>query len=875
MTSCVDDRRAALEMTRRRFIGTGAAATALLAAGNLVGCENRVTSVEGSEDRKGSSEAVWVSAACWHNCGGRCVNKALVKDGVAVRQKTDDSHEDSPVFPQQRSCIRGHSQRKQCFAADRLKYPMKRKHWKLDDPQGQLRGKDEWERISWNEAFEYVAGALKKVYEEHGPRSVLSRGGNMTMRVLEAMGGCCGIADTTSMGTYCLDTTKLGMPLMDSSSGSANDRFDLKHADWIVFEGCNPAWASPGSPCYHYIQARDAGTRFVMISPSCNATAQMLDARWIPVRAGTDTAFMLAVAYEMVVLDQEQGNIVDWDFLNECTVGFDSRHMPDDARLDENFEDYLMGSYDGTPKTAEWASVICGTPVDDIRWYAELLGKNNKVMMLHSFSFARCHDAEDVPQLFMTLGAMGGHFGKSGHACGSTYHSGAANGGPALVVAGKSGLEPIATDVDDRILGPVLWKSILDKRYRHIGDFYANVFTEGEDRDIDIRAIFYEQSARLQTSPDLMRGIEAHRSVDFVFCNAQFFTTQAQYADIVLPVTTEWERVGGLTSGNREALFVYTQVTEPLFEAKTDQEIGIGLAKALGLDPNAVYPLSEKQQFMNQILGSTVMNERGEMEPLVTVTDDDLKAWKCEGSPQEGRIGLEKFLADGCYQVERREGDGYGFIAYQAFVEDPDNHPLPSASGKLEIYCQWKSDTIAGFGFSDCFKPYPTYHPAVEGYETCFTDFAQGTKGEYPYLAYNPHYYRRSHSVLDNVAWLREAWSNPVYISKADAEAKGIVSGDDVCIYNEHGKIVRTASVLETIMPGMVGIPHGSWLELDESEEYDVGGADNVLCGPIVSGMAVTGYNNYTCNFEKYAGGSLTPDCEKPLRTVDVEGARR
>ena len=119
MTSCMDDRRAALKMSRRGFIETSVAATAALAAGSLVGCENKVISKEGSEEDRSSSEGVWVSAACWHNCGGRCVNKALVKDGIVVRQKTDDSHEDSPAYPQQRSCIRGHSQRKQCFATDR------------------------------------------------------------------------------------------------------------------------------------------------------------------------------------------------------------------------------------------------------------------------------------------------------------------------------------------------------------------------------------------------------------------------------------------------------------------------------------------------------------------------------------------------------------------------------------------------------------------------------------------------------------------------------------------------------------------------------------------------------------------------------------
>lgn len=137
-------------------------------------------------------------------------------------------------------------------------------------------------------------------------------------------------------------------------------------------------------------------------------------------------------------------------------------------------------------------------------------------------------------------------------------------------------------------------------------------------------------------------------------------------------------------------------------------------------------------------------------------------------------------------------------------------------------------------------------------------------------MAYNPHYYRRSHSVYDNVTWLREAWPNPVFISAQDAADKGIQTGDDVAIYNAYGKIVRTASVLQTLMPGMVGVPHGAWVNLDENEEYDLGGADNVLCGPSVSGMGVSGYNNYNCNFEKYTGETLVPDCEQPQRIIEL-----
>lgn len=136
----------ATQMSRRGFVATTAAATAALAATSLAGCStNKVEKTEEAAVTAGSDgrdiiNGEWKAAACWHNCGGRCVNKVLVKDGVVVRQKTDDSHEDSADYPQQRSCLRGHAQRKQVFAADRLKYPMKRKNWSPDNPNGDLRG---------------------------------------------------------------------------------------------------------------------------------------------------------------------------------------------------------------------------------------------------------------------------------------------------------------------------------------------------------------------------------------------------------------------------------------------------------------------------------------------------------------------------------------------------------------------------------------------------------------------------------------------------------------------------------------------------------------------------------------------------------------
>ena len=165
--------RNAAHLTRRSFIKATTAATALAAASSLTACAPATSDLAATGEDAEAAHPVgrdivsgeWKTAACWHNCGGRCLNKVLVQDGVVVRQKTDDTHEDSPDYPQQRGCLRGRSQRKQVFAEDRIKYPLKRAGWSLDAPNGELRGKDEWERVSWDEALDLVAQGLTRAKE--------------------------------------------------------------------------------------------------------------------------------------------------------------------------------------------------------------------------------------------------------------------------------------------------------------------------------------------------------------------------------------------------------------------------------------------------------------------------------------------------------------------------------------------------------------------------------------------------------------------------------------------------------------------------------------------------------------------------------------
>ncbi len=883
------------QVSRRDFLKGSAAATAAIAGLSLAGCQqvdettaNQTTQAPDTTSAETPAPmeyspivdpeegGKWVSAACWHNCGGRCMNKVMVKDGVVIRQKTDDTHEDSFDYPQQRGCVRGKAQQQQCFGNDRIKYPMKRKNWNPGTPNGELRGIDEWERISWDEAIKYVTDEYKRIKDTYGNEAFLiGNYGSMGLDVvLNALGGHTSTADSSSHGTYNLNTSKtIGLP--PNGSNKANDRMDMLNADYIILHSSNPAWSAAGTPSYHYIRAKEKGVKFISIDPMYNQSAQLLDAEWVPVRTGTDTALFLAIAYEMLRLDKESGDIIDWDFLNKYTVGFDAEHKPADLKEDVNTRDYIEGKYDGIPKTPEWASKICGTPVDQITMLATVLGKKNNVWLLQNFGAARNNGAENLPQIFLTVGCMGGHMGKKGNCTACNYHANAGNGGPSLVGTsakkyGNLNVEEKTIEygyLPDKIIpAPMVWEAALGAEYVNVGSYYGGGVHAGSVQRSDVHCICHTiEAAFLQTGPNMTKGIEAHRKMDFVVSKAQFMTTQAKYSDIILPVTTQWERPGNTYSSNREFLICTSQVTEPLFEAKSDQEIDSLLLAALGFDPVAAFPRTEKQTFFNKIAGAWVLNwETGERETLCTITQADIDAWGVEGEPQEGKIPMQQFIDNGGYQVERKEGDAQStYYNHGAFIEDPVANPMGSNSGKFELCSQAKADLFNSFGIVKYdFKPYPEYLVGSRSYETTFVDGnIDGEKGEYPFLLFNPHYLRRSHSVFNNCPWLREAHENPVFLNASDAKAKGIANGDTVRVWTEFGSVLRKACLMETLVPGQVGIPHGSWVNVDEKTGIDRGGSDNYLLGNIISASGVSGYNNNNCNYEKYTGEALDYDC--------------
>ncbi len=870
---------------------------AALGALSLAGCsENELGEAEVPDVEAGAAFAAneegakWYSAACWHNCGGQCVNKVLVKDGIVLRQKTDDAYEDTWERPQFRSCPRGRAHQQLVFGPDRIKYPMKRKGWSPENPNGHLRGIDEWERISWDEAIEYVTGELKKAKEAYGNESILYPNALLCEGLLGAVllrfGGYVDTANAWSQGTYSYRPELYGL-----LTQCENDRYDLANADYVVLFGHNAAHAAFAAAPY-LKHAKEAGAKFMFVGPEYNATAAAFDAQWFPVRQGTDTAFLLGVAHWMIENDVD-GSLIDWDYLNRCTVGFDAGHMPSDAFTDEYFRDYVLGAYDGQPKSPEWASEICGTPVDLIAAFAEAMGCGNDVMFFSSGAPARNRGAENLPQLVMTIGAMGGHFGKPGNVFNLMFFGQSTfNGGRAAPMVVNVPYAPfpwmfasfaMGNPVTNVIPGEQMWSAVLEGRYTDSGN--TNVYlAEQTEREIDIHVIVSDANNMLQTVQGQAKGIEAFRKVDFVVSLAYWLKTDAKYSDIVLPIATKWEAnsfsmyMSWLR--DREAAFAYGKVIDPLYEAKTDAEIATLIASGLGVDMSDAFGADETQTWFNVMAGTTVADgaDVATHKPLLTITQEDIDSYGVTGAPQEGVITLQEFLDKGIYRYERSEGDAASYVWLADFRNDPEGCPLATTpSGKMEIYSATKSFMMDnGNKLNPDYtpvSPLPKYLPSPEGYVSSFEDWEGKTPGKYPFLVSNNHYLRRAHTDVDNLPWLREAWASPVFISKQDAEAKGVKTGDVVRVFNDNGQVLRPASVSRCVMPGTMILPHGAAVEVDEATGIDLAGSDNYLCSPNrVTCAGSNGFNSTLVDFEKYEGGiELKADCEWEARIPIAE----
>ncbi len=869
------------DMDRRAFVALSASLGATAALG-LTGCDNVLAkTTKDSPTVETLSGGKWVTVACPQDgCNKSCLNQAYVVDGVVVRQRTDELVEDSPDNPQYRSCIKGRSIRKTVTSAERLKYPMKRKNWQPGggaNVNGHLRGIDDWERITWDEAIKYIADEYKRIMDTYGPRAFLATGqderkmcgGKIGSGILNMLGGCLTTFGEQSDGGAPVPSN-LMWGFYDSGDTNGLDKMGQRHTKLQVLWGFNSGWCDGAANQYDLLTAKkQAGTKVILIDVWFNPTAQSYVDQWIPIRPSTDGALMEAVAYELIT-----NNLVDQDFLDRCTVGFDAEHMPADAKTNENFKDYILGAYDGKPKTPEWASPITGVPVATIKQLAQDMGTTKPMSLKAARGLTRQWYGNRVTQLFYTLGWMTGSLGVPGSDTAILTGTWGTKNGQPLVKRGKNSWkypknpacsEPRASDETtfggfdaSREYGIAFseWhKAVVEGEYTLPNP-------RNEKRSCDIKCIMCENARNASNAQSgNYLTVEAYRKVEFVVHQEMFMKIGPMYSDIVLPVKCHPELEFALRNKQtNESLIMGTNAFPQFYETKDDIEIYFMLCDELGFGEDIAPRTSIKQNMFEQLGNATVIKENGEeYETLFTITQEDIDKYQVKFEPQEGRTSFAEFMETGIYRLERSPNDNYMNVPLKDFVADPEANPLETTSGKLEIYCQALADWYDLCQLHDI-DPIPKYKAAVHGYED------KKNYPDYKFQLVTPHHLRQMHSVWANERSLNEVFPNDLLISTFDAEREGFKHGDWALVTGlDAGQIVRRIAVLPIIAPGVAILGEGNWRNVDQETGIDIGGNANTLTRPHLLGNGYQAYNTVLLKLEPYTGPTMLPDYQRPL----------
>ncbi len=744
-----------------------------------------------------SSERVVRVGCPAHNCGGRCLLRAHVRDGVIVRLETDD-RPDSVADPQLRACTRGRAYLRRQYHPDRLMHPLRRVG---------RRGEGRFERISWDEALDLLASEIRRVRDTHGNGALFvpygtgsynqTNGSQTARRLFNLYGGCLGIWNSYSWGAINVAT-----PTVYGTVETGNQRQDWLNARLILMWGWNPAEMRDGTNSDWLVkEARRRGARVVCLDPRLSMSAAALADEWVPVRPGTDAALMSAMAHVIVA-----EGLHDSDFVGTHCQGFDATTMPPGFEDVETWEDYLFGRRDGQPKTPEWAEPITGVPRETIARLAREYATVRPGVLYQGYGMQRRACGEQVVRAGAALAALTGNVGvPGGWASGLALQ--APDGGPLWNVF-PVGRNPVGAAI------PVfLWTEAV-LRGRELGARDGVLFGdagggEGSESaaaaaggggagnrrlESDIKLIWAVASnALVNQHADINRTavILADESlVEFIAVQDNFLTPTARFADLVLPASTQFE-TWGVEDGWKygDEVLLMPPLVDPPGECRSDYAICADVAGRLGI--GGAY--------------TEGLDERGWVEW-------SLDRWRETRFPDLPSLEELEATNQGVYSRPVTEPA----VALADFRADPEAHPLSTPSGKIEIF----SVALHALASPEV-PPVPKY---IQEWESPFGEEAAC----YPLQAMGHHTMARVHSTHDNNDWLREAFPQRVFINELDAAERGIRDGDDVRVWNDRGEMILACRVTPRIMPGVVDIPQGAWWRPDENG-VDRGGAVNVL----------------------------------------------
>jgi biotin/methionine sulfoxide reductase len=694
----------------------------------------------------------------------------------------------------------------------RVRRPAFRKSWLNHGPgqHPQRRGSDPFVELGWEEASRLVADELKRIIDTHGNAAIFAgsygwasagrfhHAQSQLHRFLNTLGGYVRSVNSYSLGAAGVVMPHVVAPMQDLMTIHTSWDVLEHHTKLFVCFGGIPAknaQISPGGAFEHRLEdglhrLASAGVRFVNVSPVRDDLNTGLPFEWIPIRPGTDTALLLAVAHTLYT-----EKLFDADFLARYTTGF------------ERFAPYLTGG-DGQPKDAAWAAPITEVPATRIVALAREMAAN-RTMLNIAWSLQRAQHGEQPYWALATLACMLGQIGLPGGGFGVGYGAINLMGSPHPGFDGPT-LRQGKNDVGQFI--PVA----------RIADMLLNPGAEYEYNGNrltfpDIRFIYWAGGNPFHHHQDLNRLRRAWEKPETVVVHEQFWNATARMADIVLPATTALEREDIGFASREPHLIAMRRLTPPVGEARDDYAIFAELARRLG---------SEEIYTENR-------SPRQWLEVLYEASRAHAKRASVELPP------FDAFWEAGIVTLPRTNASN---IMFEDFRDDPSAHPLKTPSGRIEIF----NAQVAGFGYDDC-PGHPVWHEPTEwlgapGRYPLHLLSDQPSTRLHSQLDHAPH--SRTAKI---------AGRQPVTINPEDAAARGIKDGDVVRLFNDRGACLAGAVVSDVIRRGVVRISTGSWFDPTSWEvpgSLEKNGNPNVLTLDIGTSRLSQGCSAQTCLVE-------------------------
>ncbi|QIX26953.1 molybdopterin-dependent oxidoreductase [Nocardioides sp. JQ2195] len=659
----------------------------------------------------------------------------------------------------------------------RIKRPAVRRGWlEGRNREGNYRrGADEFVELSWDETLDLVAGALSEQRDRHGDDSVFGgsygwgssgrfhHAQSQIHRFLAMAGGYTG-----SLNSYSCAAMEVILPHVIGGSGFSilgrTPRWEeiATNCELVVAFGGIPVknrQVNDGGTGLHrtdaYLQScRDAGVRFVNISPIRDDMSVLVGAEWFPLRPNTDVALMMAMAHTLII-----EGLHDREFLDTRCVGF------------EPLEEYLMGRSDGITKDAEWAASTCEVPSESIRDLARSMAERRTLVTV-GWSVQRADHGEQPYWMAVALAAMTGWMREPG--CGFGVGYGSMHGVGVERARQRIAALPQPENPVESVIPVARICDALENPGKTI-DYNGKRL-----KFPDLRAIYWCGGNPFHHHQDLNRLVEAWQRPDVIVVNESWWTATAKFADIVLPVATFLERNDFAAGSNDPWLCAQQKASEPPIGCLTDYEVFCGLADRLGFGDRFSEGRSS-DEWVSHLYEQT--------RAALGVTGVDLP-------------DFAEFWRLGRLQLPTPSGSPPGDLV--AFARDPSAAPLQTPSGRIELF----SATVEAFAYDDC----PGHPVWTEPAEWLGSPIAH----TFPLHLISNQPKTRLHSQYDHGAVSRAskiAGREPIRIHPLDARARSIVSGEIVRVFNDRGACLAGALVDDAVRIGVVQLSTGAWFD--------------------------------------------------------------